>query len=317
MKRWGFFSDYFSFSRKERIGILMIGILMFFMILFPDISVLTGKNKIYSQDTSWFAFMRDEDGLPGDSVGFNDEEYSRFYPEKGLIKSDNDREENPIHLFLFDPNLLSDSGWSRLGINAKTRRTIRNYLEKGGHFYKPEDLQKIYGMRKKDVERLLPYVSIRRKKELLPDQQTHAGNKSQSSYTEPISVSINAADTTAFISLPGIGSKLAARIINFRNKLGGFYSPDQIGETYGLADSVFRKIRPFLKPGVSPVRKININTASVEELKTHPYIRYHLATLIVAFRDEHGLYKSLEELKKIAIIDDPVYQRISHYLTIE
>ena len=60
-------------------------------------------------------------------------------------------------------------------------------------------------------------------------------------------VNINTADTSAFIALPGIGNKLALRIVNFRDKLGGFYSIDQIGETYGLPDSVFRKIKPILK----------------------------------------------------------------------
>jgi DNA uptake protein ComE-like DNA-binding protein len=60
-------------------------------------------------------------------------------------------------------------------------------------------------------------------------------------------IDINSADTTSFIALPGIGSKLAARIINFRDKLGGFYSVAQVGETFGLPDSTFQKIKQYLK----------------------------------------------------------------------
>ena len=60
-------------------------------------------------------------------------------------------------------------------------------------------------------------------------------------------IDVNTADTSAFISLPGIGSKLAARIVTFREKLGGFYSVEQIGETYGLPDSTFQKIKQWLK----------------------------------------------------------------------
>lgn len=59
-------------------------------------------------------------------------------------------------------------------------------------------------------------------------------------------IDINTADTTAFIALPGIGSKLANRIVSFRSKLGGFNSVEQIREVYGLKDSVFQLIYPML-----------------------------------------------------------------------
>ena len=68
-------------------------------------------------------------------------------------------------------------------------------------------------------------------------------------------IDVNTADTTAFISLPGIGSKLAARIITFREKLSGFYSVEQIGETYGLPDSTFQKIKQYLKLDNASVKK--------------------------------------------------------------
>ena len=60
-------------------------------------------------------------------------------------------------------------------------------------------------------------------------------------------IDINTADTSAFIALPGIGSKLANRIVSFRTKLGGFNSVEQIRKVYGLQDSVFMLISPFLK----------------------------------------------------------------------
>ena len=62
----------------------------------------------------------------------------------------------------------------------------------------------------------------------------------------PAVVEINTGDTTAFIALPGIGSKLALRIISFRSRLGGFRSVDQIGQVYGIRDSVFQQLRPYL-----------------------------------------------------------------------
>jgi len=130
-------------------------------------------------------------------------------------------------------------------------------------------------------------------------------------------IDINTADTSAFISLPGIGSKLAARIVTFREKLGGFYSVEQIGETYGLADSTFQKIKQYFKLDNASVKKININTATVDEMKSHPYIKYSLANPILAYRNEHGAFSKIEDVRKVMIITDQIYEKIAPYLTIQ
>ena len=131
------------------------------------------------------------------------------------------------------------------------------------------------------------------------------------------SIEINSADTTAFISLPGIGTKLALRIVTFREKLGGFYSVEQIGETYGLADSTFQKIKQYLKLDNPSVKKININTATVDEMKTHPYIKFSIANPLVAYRSEHGSFSKVEDIKKVMAVTDDIYKKIVPYLTLQ
>ena len=130
----------------------------------------------------------------------------------------------------------------------------------------------------------------------------------------PQLIDINVADTSAFIALPGIGSKLSQRIISFRNKLGGFYKTDQIAETFGLADSTFQKIKPSLQLGNPVVKQLNINSASADDLKLHPYIRYAIANAIVQYRSQHGNYAALSDLKKIMLITDDVYNKMFPYL---
>jgi competence ComEA-like helix-hairpin-helix protein len=127
-------------------------------------------------------------------------------------------------------------------------------------------------------------------------------------------IDINSADTTAFIALPGIGSKLASRIVLFREKLGGFYTVDQIGEVYGLRDSVFQKIRPALRCDRSGIKMISINSAAKEELKAHPYIRWKLANVLVQYRTMHGPFSSLDDLKKIENLDSSALARMAPYL---
>jgi competence ComEA-like helix-hairpin-helix protein len=132
----------------------------------------------------------------------------------------------------------------------------------------------------------------------------------------PPIIDINQADTAAFISLPGIGSKLANRIVNFRQKLGGFYSVQQVGETFGLPDSTFQLIQPRLQCGPAVLQKLNINTADANTLKQHPYIRWNIANAIVQYRQQHGLFHAVEDLQQIVLITPELYNKIAGYLTV-
>ena len=244
----------------------------------------------------------------------------RFHSYHRSKKSYSNNSQLKGELFYFDPNKISAAEWKRLGLRNKTIQTIQNYLSKGGKFRKPEDLQRVYGLHKDEFERLEPYIRIESSSEnKVNETYTTAASEKPGikRYTPGYSViDVNAADTTAFISLPGIGSKLAARIVNFRDKLGGFYSVEQVKETFGLPDSTYQKIKQYLKLDNPSVKKININTATVDELKAHPYIKYSLANPIVAYRNEHGLFSKVEDVKKVMVVTEEIYKKIQPYLTL-
>ena len=317
MGRQQFVKDYLTFTRKERIGLLLIVFAIMIVIILPK----TIRNKQSQQepiaDTSWISAVR--------KLEIKDSQ-SKEKITRRLEFADNDRvyqfdrstgqgSSVPV-LFYFDPNTLDEAGWRKLGLKNKTIHTILNYLTKGGHFYKPEDLKKIYGLHPADYLRLERFIKIEGP---VPGNFYGADPKKEND-TKVISpgfIDINAADTVAFISLPGIGSKLAGRIVNFRDKLGGFYSVDQVAETFGLPDSTFQKIKQFLKVETNAVKKININTATVDELKSHPYIKGSIAGPIVAYRNEHGLFSTIEDIKKVVAVTNDVYNKISPYLTLQ
>ena len=218
-------------------------------------------------------------------------------------------------LFNFNPNTLDEAGWQKLGVRDKTIATIKNYLSKGGKFYKPEDIKKIWGMDETLAKKLMPYIQIE-KKEYTSNERTEEYTKpvyEKKTYT-PASIDINIADTTALIALPGIGSKLAQRIITFRDKLGGFYKLEQVGETFGLPDSTFQKIKPRLILSNPSVKQISINTATLDELKNHPYLRYNIANAIIQYRTQHGSFSATADLKKIMAITEDVYNKVMPYL---
>ena len=130
-------------------------------------------------------------------------------------------------------------------------------------------------------------------------------------------IDINKADTSAFISLPFIGSKLAARIVLFRTKLGGFYRREQLGEVYGIQDSVYHIVKNFLTCDAADIEKLNINSLDEEGLKQHPYIRWKFASALCAFRRQHGNFDSLDELGSIKNIDSASLRKMLPYLTVQ
>lgn len=64
-------------------------------------------------------------------------------------------------------------------------------------------------------------------------------------------------------------------------------------------------------------RRININTASEEQLLTLPGIGQSRARSIVAYREEHGGFKQVEEIQQIEGIKEKVYAKLKDYITIE
>src|SRR5688572_11769085 len=308
--------DYFTFTRKERIGLIIVLILIvvvFFLPLFFNDKI---AGERVTRDTAWINAIN----ASGKEVYPNVEDPDEN--ETGAYQFDTTKAfaiYNPAGKpFSFDPNTLSVAGWRQLGLRDKTIQIIINFRSKGGQFKKTGDLQRIYGLSKKEYERLAPYANIQLpSNEKIPATITNKTNPSTREFSSGFSfLDINTADTTAFIELPGIGSKLAGRIVNFRNKLGGFYSIQQVGETFGLHDSTFQKIKPYLRMADSTVRKFNINSASADELKTHPYIRWPIANAIVAYRQEHGVFTSIEDIRKIMVITNDDYKRISPYLAL-
>lgn len=138
-------------------------------------------------------------------------------------------------------------------------------------------------------------VAIQEKKAPRPKIARNSSPKKYRQQTEYQKTDINTADSLAWQQFRGIGVVLSGRIIRFRDKLGGFAQASQVGETYGLPDSVFRQIQPFLYVG-QPHSRLAINQAGISELVRHPYIPYELAVGIVRLREKQGKINNVEAL---------------------
>lgn len=316
-------NNYFYFTKSERIGIYVLLSLTILFFLLPAIykRYIPPAAQPVPNNAALLAALQQ---LTPDSTNGNDLDNNNG--PYGYSDASDKYEQQTVNtpLFYFDPNTLSVEGWVSLGVKEKTAIGIQNYIAKGGKFRQAADVKKIWGIRPQLVKRLIPYVRINEKftttafqkriydtSSRLPYQKTAYGKKSYQS------VAVNVADSASFTELPGIGPGYASRIVRFRNRLGGFVSIDQVAETFGLPDSTFQVIKPYLKIDGSNLKKLNINVASVEELKAHPYIRWQLANVIVAYRTQHGNFVTVASLKKIMLITDDVFTKIAPYLVVD
>lgn len=208
----------------------------------------------------------------------------------------------------FDPNTVDASTLRTMGIRENIIRGLINFRKSGFTYRTTDDLRRIYAMDDATMTRIAPYVIISN------TESSRNAVRSGSTSRQVIPVDINTATIEQMDQLPGIGPGYAKRILNWRDKLGGFHHPDQVKSTYNLPDSVFEKISPYLRFDTPP-RKINVNTADARILAGHFYIGIKEAGIIVSYRDNHGPYRDATDLMKTGAINESWLQKAGPYLS--
>jgi competence protein ComEA len=207
---------------------------------------------------------------------------------------------------IIDPNTASLEDLILTGFSLRISRTIIRYREKGGRFKTPGDLKKIYGLSSETFQSVSPYIRINND---LP-------SKTKPGAELPATINLNTADSALFEKLPGIGPVLARRIIRYRAVLGGYYSPAQIREVYGVTDSLFLKISEWLEADTVHLKKLNLNTSSEKDLARHPYIGKYVAAGIVQYRSHAGKILNLNELLINGLISKGLFDQLKYYVSL-
>ena len=231
--------------------------------------------------------------------------YTRNYIENADVKVSH-------RLFKFDPNKIDVEDWQVLGLSAKQAQSIVNYRNKGGKFFKAEDLQRMYTISPEMYKRLLPHVAIENPTDFKKDFQYE---KKEYVKKATVIVDINQADSAALDQVKGIGPAFALRILKYRERLGGFHKKEQLLEVYGLDSAKYAEVKDQISINLKTLRTININTADFNQLKTSPYLSYKQINAIIQYRKQHGNYNSVDDLRKILILNTQVIDKIMPYLT--
>ena len=295
--------EYFYFSKLERVGIiglvLVIVLLMFAKYFLVEIYP---KNHFTQKDTSRIEAIIDS--LEQNQID-----------KKKEAESAISNPSNQISLAPFDPNELNANQWETFGLSEKQVAALLNYKEAIGGFKSKQQFRKVFVINDELHEQLSPFIQL--PEEHLEDKPAFQKWEKKKYKREPRvypKVNINEADTTEFKSLYGIGSFLAKMIVQKRKELGGFVSKDQLKEVFGLTEETLVRLDTQFVFKPIEVRQLNINTATTDELKAHPYLYWKHANAIVKYREQHGTYKTLDEIKEIVLIDDSLFHKVKPYL---
>lgn len=259
-----------------------------------------------------------------------------------------DTEAREVRLAPFDPNLADSTQLLALGLQPWQVRNILRYRAKGGVFRQPSDFARVYGLTVKQYRDLEPYIRIspdfrpaadvygkppRRQHHQSKEYAERMGGSSNDMAWErttddatpaysrdtvrfPIKlkvgehIDLNLADTTALKKVPGIGSYYARKVVAYRERLGGFFSTNQLMEIEGFPEEATAFF--ILQP--SDVKKLNVNQLSLAQLRKHPYINFYMAKAITDRVRLKGPLHSLDELSLLPDFTPEVIARLAPYV---
>ena len=221
--------------------------------------------------------------------------------------------------FAFDPNTADSTQLLRLGLQPWQVRNIYKYRSAGGIYRKKEDFARLYGLTVKQYRELEPYIHI--STDYLPastlikeERRTERYERDTLRYPVKIAegehIDLNAADTSLYKKVPGVGSYYSRKIAEYGRRLGGFVSADQLDEIENFPSEA----KKYFSVNASDVHQLNVNRLSLNELKRHPYINYYQAKAITDYRRLHGPLHSLDDLRLLPDFPVEAIKRLEPYV---
>ncbi|TGD81183.1 ComEA family DNA-binding protein [Hymenobacter wooponensis] len=315
---------HFGFSRRETSGFIVLLLLMVLLLWLPELlrPALPQYNPVSDQArlNAWAAELAAQ-------------RQPRRYPSRYPRREYAARPTVPqVTLAPFNPNQLTELDWQARGLPAFIARRLVHYRDVIGGFKAKEQIKRTYGLSDSLYSRLAPFMQL---PELLPargarqyangtsglDSRFPKYSAATSGFTRKpthlAAFDLNLADTTQLMQIRGIGRGYARRVVEYRQRLGGFTQEEQLGEIYSLRDApdLVDSLRKYTFVGAAfAPSAVNINTEPFEVLQAHPYIGKRLARVVVAYRQQHGPFRQPADLRQIRIIDEATVEKLRPYL---
>ena len=300
--------DFFYFSLSERRAIYVLLVLIAVLVIAIIWTPTSEAQSVY-------------DVAEADSLVLK---LKQKEERKSFSKNERIQGTVPATLAPFEPNLADSIELLRLGLPSYVVNNVIKYRQKGGRFSTPESFARIYGLTEEKFKELKPYIYISKDFIKKPEQRKFLQERPKREhkmgslpkpfkYPEGTLVDVNAADTTELKKIPGIGNGIARRIVAYRNRLGGFYSLEQLNEVEFVSADLFK----WFKLESDSIRKLPINRVGLDKLRAHPYINFYQAKVIVEYRRKRGEIKSLSQLSLYEEFTEKDLKRLSAYVSFD
>ena len=294
------FREFFLLTRGEQRGLLAAAVFLFIAIIFR-ISINFWQQERSAPD---YEFMDEALDIYAEIMASKNVAEIIPAPEKIIP------EKIVMKLHEFDPNSVTAGELQEMNVPKFPASNLVKFREAGGFFNQPDDLLRIYGLDSALFETLKPYL-------VFAEQSiTPPTDKPVKAEAENLIIDLNRTDSAELSGLPGIGPVLSARIIRYRDLLGGFASLSQLNEVYGLESYDISRISPMVKVDLDMIRKINLNAADYGQLLRHPYLTRNEVSSIIEYRDFTGEIRSPDELYKNIEWDSLRWDKVRVYLDI-
>lgn len=212
---------------------------------------------------------------------------------------------------VIDPNKLDSAGFVAIGLSPKQAASVIRYRERIGSFSSKEDVARVRVISPALFKRWEPHIRIRKSEIQRALSERPVIKPAVQGVT---AIDLNRADSIRLMDLPLIGSGRARAMVNYRERLGGFISVEQLKEIRAIPDSVYLIIRDRVVCEGIPYRKLEINRLPYDSLR-HPYLPKQLARLIVNYREQHGPFRDAGELSRLPLADAEILRKLVPYIS--
>ena len=288
------YEDPFVISKRSKRGLLVLILASLGLIFFPRVYMFFQKEEAFVINSEQIAeFERTH-------KKFEKRNYSNYYSKKKKYKAPDSK---------FNPNTFTLSDWMNLGLSEKQSVVVLKFTSRG--IYSEQDLKRIFVIPDVLFELIRDSVVYPERFQNSPNQESFKKQAKQITL-----INLNTADTTEFMKIYGIGAFYAKQIIRYREKLGGYLTKEQLFEVWKMTPEAYDKIKDHVFISEKDVKRININSVTIEELKVHPYLKWNQANSIIKMRIQRNGFKNIEEIKESVLIDSETYEKLFPYLSL-
>ena len=301
--------DFFYYSKSERKAVFALSFLI--VCLLVAILLAPEKETVIAEESLAENVRTETDKVEADSF----QRVVEHREKKAVIKK-TEAPSRKVVLAPFDPNLADSIELLDLGLSPYVARNVLRYREKGGRFRTPESFARIYGLTEDQFETLRPYIRISESFRQKTDTSTYVRRDTFAvvyKYPKGTLVDVGVADTTELKKIPGIGSGISKAIVGYRNRLGGFYSLEQLREVRFVTPEMME----WFKLDSISIRPLPVNRAGLDRLRNHPYLNFYQAKVILEHRKKHGEIKSLSQLSLYEEFTEKDLKRLSAYFSFD